>query len=244
MSFTATMEDTIVVAATRSPLKRPLPDDVTPNASPASCHIMQSVEQSAGFPTPPLTTSPGDGQQEDTHRTASPAPSSSALSSVAPSTADGVHGISAQNTPGSATQPPKKRRKLTVVEKEEQRRAKELREAEKAEKKVQREREQAVKDEEKRVKAEERRTRNEEKDAKKREVEVKKQQKVEEEVKKERVSEPAETAHLSTDIVFSPNCVYNLSSQSPKPPPRLLLFLRNLLRQKLALTWHWKRMTR
>ena len=181
MSFTATMEDTIVVAP-RSPLKRPRPGEETPNTSPAQDHITKSIERCSGFPTPPLTTSPGHGNRI-MQRTISPAPSSSALSSVAPSTAEG-----AQGTPnGSAAQPPKKRRKLTVAEKEEQRKAQEAKAVERAEKKSQKDAGDVVKEEERRVKAEERRARNEEKEAKKRDVELVKQQKVEAEIKKQKV---------------------------------------------------------
>jgi len=118
-------------------------------------------------------------------RHASPSPSSSALSSVETSTIDVGQG---QATQSSTAGPPAKRRKLTVAEKEEQARVKEVKRREKAERQAKREEEKAVKEEEKRVKDEEKRNRNEEKEEKRREKELEKQRAEEEKAKKERVS--------------------------------------------------------
>lgn len=139
-----------------------------------------SLEHPEAFPTPPLTASPVHQQSSD--RQPSPAPSSSALSSVAPS--------STERPPGSSAPPPKKRRKLTVTEKQEQLEAKEIKDREKAEQK-------AKKDEEKRTKDEEKRRKNEEKEAKQREKDMKKAEEEKEKEKKEKVS---------MIILYKPTC--------------------------------------
>ena len=139
------------------------------------------------MPTPPDTdhsdnTSPANGGA----RAASPAPSSSTLSSIQEvesnaETNPNTNADAASSTPrASGTgQPPAKRRKLTPNEKIEQQRAKEAKAAERAEQK-------ARKDEEKRVKDEERRLKAEEKEAKKREKDLEEERKNQDKLKKER----------------------------------------------------------
>jgi chromatin assembly factor 1 subunit A len=92
----------------------------------------------------------------------------------------------------NGAQPPAKRRKLTIREKEEKKQEKEVKEKAKAEKKAQRDQEdrlkaeqKAQKDEEKRVKDEERRRKNEEREEKKKAKEFELQRKEEEKRKKE-----------------------------------------------------------
>ena len=139
------------------------------------------------MPTPPDTdqssnASPGN----DGTRAASPAPSSSALSSIqeVESTADTTTNTNTDGTPSTARpagtgQPPAKRRKLTPSEKIEQQRAKDAKAAERAELKARKDEEKRVKDEEKRLKAEE-------KEAKKREKDLEEERKNQDKLKKER----------------------------------------------------------
>lgn len=179
-----------------SPRKRPFsavddPDTLTPGRA----HALPSIEQQDTFPTPPLTMSSSEESplQGIVDRHHSPALSSSALSSIAPSAIDGMQDDT--DRPASNAAPPAKRKKLTVIEKEAQRKEKEAKDKEKAERKAKKEEEKAAKDEEKRIKDEEKRSKNEEKEGKKRERDLEKQrkeadkQRVEEaKAKKERVS--------------------------------------------------------
>lgn len=125
--------------------KRSLPDDDT----------------GSQVPTPPLTASPAN---KDTARQASPALSTSMLSS-APS--------GSNDQPADPNAPPRKRRKFTPAEKEEQRLAKEQKDRERAEAKQKRD--------------EEKRRKNEEKEAKQREKDLKKAKEEEEKEKKAKV---------------------------------------------------------
>lgn len=139
------------------------------------------------MPTPPDTDQSSNASPEnDGTRAVSPAPSSSALSSIqeVESNADtttqtNADGTSSTARPAGTGQPPAKRRKLTPSEKIEQQRAKEAKAAEKAEQK-------ARKDEEKRAKDEEKRLRAEEKEAKRREKDLEEERKNQEKLKKER----------------------------------------------------------
>ncbi|KAG9951156.1 hypothetical protein KCU85_g3128, partial [Aureobasidium melanogenum] len=137
--------------------KRSLPDDDQTSVSKSESQV----------PTPPLTASPAN---KDSIRQASPAPSSSALSSAPSGTND---------QPADPNAPPKKRRKYTSAEKEERRLEKEKKDKEKAELKLKR-------DEEKQKKDEEKRRKNEEKEAKQREKDLKKAREEEEKQKKAR----------------------------------------------------------
>lgn len=137
------------------------------------------------MPTPPDTDQSSNASPTCTvannARQASPAPSSSTLTSVdiAGSAAGDIAGNAMSNATAnsaSATRPAK-RRKLTSAEKEQQKREKEAKDAEKAVQRAKREEEKRVKDEEKRKKAEER-------DAKKREKEVEDERKNQEKLKK------------------------------------------------------------
>ncbi|KAI4722998.1 hypothetical protein E4T48_00683 [Aureobasidium sp. EXF-10727] len=135
--------------------KRSLPDDDQTSVSKSESQV----------PTPPLTASPAN---KDSIRQASPAPSSSALSSAPSGTND---------QPTDPNAPPKKRRKYTPAEKEQRRLEKEQKDKERAELKVKR-------DEEKQKKDEEKRRKNEEKEAKQREKDLKKAREDEEKEKK------------------------------------------------------------
>lgn len=181
--------DTIAVCETK---KRPFPDNEPHVSIPLSGEAVQSVETSTSMPTPPLTAESDNGspaQSKDALRQASPALSTSTLSSLATSTQEPRDGASGTLAKASSSTPrPAKRRKLTVVEKEQQLREKEAKEREKAEKKAKREEEKTKKEEEKRVKDEERRRKNEEREVKQREKDLEKQRKEEERAKKERVS--------------------------------------------------------
>ena len=77
-----------------------------------------SNAKSESLPTPPLTASPAN---KDANRQASPAPSSSTLSSAPSGSID---------QPQDPNAPPRKRRKFTPAEKEEQRLAKEKKDRE------------------------------------------------------------------------------------------------------------------
>lgn len=163
------------------------------------------------MPTPPDTDHSSNVStsaiNDDNSRHASPAPSSSALSSVenvdndedqASSNAAAV--LTSTATPAGISKsgpPPAKRRKLTPSEKLHQQQEKDAKAAEKAEQKAQKEEEKKVKEEEKRKKAEERdekkRVKDEEKrklaeerEAKKRDKEMEEERKAQEKLKKER----------------------------------------------------------
>lgn len=175
------MDDIVSSPASPHNRKRPAENDTSPSNKPLNLKGTQFM-----MPTPPDTdqssnASPGN----EGGRAASPAPSSSALSSI-----QEVESITetATNTNGDATnqastastgQPPAKRRKLTPSEKIEQQRAKEAKAVEKAEQKARKEEEKRVKDEEKRLKAEE-------KEAKRREKDLEEERKSQEKLKKER----------------------------------------------------------
>lgn len=157
-----------------NPLKRSLVDNNDHDGQSTS--TSPANKQNRIIPTPPLTSSPNEGDAN--RRDPSPAPSSSTLSSIAASTQDQPSGPTAQ--------PAQKKRKLTSAEKEQQRIESEQRKLEKAEQKTRR-------DEEKRIKDEEKRRKREEKEAKDREKELEKQRRVEEKEKKERVRSNRET---------------------------------------------------
>ncbi|GAB7346994.1 hypothetical protein MBLNU459_g3145t2 [Dothideomycetes sp. NU459] len=154
----------------QNPLKRQSPEEEH-HTSPK-----RSLEHPEAFPTPPLTASPVHNQSSD--RQASPAPSSSALSSIAPSFTE--------RPTGSSDPPPKKRRKLTAPEKQEQMKAKEQKDRERMELKAKREEEKRLKDEDKRRKNEEKEARQREKDMKKAEEDKERARKEEEKAKKEK----------------------------------------------------------
>lgn len=149
-------------------LKRPSPSDQDPEKD--TCLSKKE------FPTPPSTASP----HRDANREASPAPSTSSLTSLA-TTAQHDAG-----PPGTSTEPPKKRRKLTPAEKELQRVEKEQKAAEKEKQRAQKEAEKLVKDEEKRRKKEEKEVKDREKELEKQRKEHEKQKKEDERLKKER----------------------------------------------------------
>ena len=167
--------------------KRSAPDD---NDSPLKKPLNLTGTQFM-MPTPPETDQSSIASptcNNDTNaRQASPAPSSSALSSVEimSSTAPDQP---ASGTPAtsSASQPPKKRRKLTPAEKEQQQKDKEAKAAEKAVKDAEKAEQKAKRDEEKRTKDEEKRQKAEERDEKKREKEMEEERKKQEKLKKER----------------------------------------------------------
>ena len=176
------MDDIVSSPASPRNRKRSAPDETSPSKKPLNTKGTQFM-----MPTPPDTdnssnTSPANGNV----RAASPAPSSSDLSSIQevesnPDTSTNTNADGTASTPrASGTgQPPAKRRKLTPSEKLQQQRAKEAKAAEKAEQK-------ARKDEEKRVKDEERRLKAEEKEAKKREKDLEEERKNQDKLKKER----------------------------------------------------------
>ncbi|KAK5166597.1 uncharacterized protein LTR77_008140 [Saxophila tyrrhenica] len=158
------MEDIKSATSSPNPRKRAAPDDESIEKRPLN------LTGSQFLPTPPDTDGSSDTSptctNEMTARQGSPAPSSSALSSVevtGSNTDQGTPG--AANVPQSSSAPPAKRRKLSPAEKEQQKQEKEAKDAERAAQKARREEEQRVKDEERRKKAEDR-------DAKKREKEV------------------------------------------------------------------------
>lgn len=172
------MDDIVSSPASPNIRKRPAEDQPSPSKKPLNLKGTQFV-----MPTPPDTdhssnASPG----HEAPRAASPAPSSSALSSIQevdslPENGTNLAGDQAKST--STGQPPAKRRKLTATEKIEQQRAKEAKAAEKAEQKARRDEEKRLKDEEKRLKAEER-------EAKRREKELEEERKNQDKLKKER----------------------------------------------------------
>lgn len=196
------------VSSPASPInrKRPAQNEVSPPKKPLNLKGTQFV-----MPTPPDTdqssnASPGN----DGARAASPAASSSALSSIQevesnPDTSTNTNGeISTQTRPAGTTQPPAKRRKLTPSEKADKEKAKEAKANEKAEQKARRDEEKRVKDEEKRLKAEE-------KEVKRRERDLEEERKNQEKLKKERSqmrlgaffqkpATPAKTQGVSEDV--------------------------------------------
>lgn len=203
------MED-IDSSPTSSPnaRKRAAPEDHTdsPQKKPLNLKGTQFV-----MPTPPDTDHSSNvstsANNDDNSRHASPAPSSSALSSV--EVVDGEE-AKADSVPSSTLAsnlrqaaasttgpPPAKRRKITPAEKLQKQQEKDAKAAEKAELKAQKEEEKKVKEDEKRKKAEERdekkrvkdeekRKISEEREAKKREKELEEERKAQEKLKKER----------------------------------------------------------
>lgn len=168
--------------------KRPAPEDESPDKKPLNLKGNQFM------PTPPDTdqssnVSPEAGlNNEDGERAVSPAPSSSALSSVIENTHDS-NAQSSGNTsagPSASGAPPAKRRKLTPAERIEKQQAKEAKDREKAEQKARREEQKRVQDEEKRRKAEEREVKKREKELKEEQKAQEKEQKEQEKLKKER----------------------------------------------------------
>lgn len=205
------MEDIDSSPAVPNIKKRPAPDEDSPRKKPLNLTGTQFV-----MPTPPDTdqssnASPGYNNGSNA-RQVSPAPSSSALSSVELVDDNQVDQTNnpqrtASGTPAASVsgQPPlKKRRKLTPGEKLEQQREKEAKAAEKAQQKAKKDEEKAKKDEEKaelkakkdeekakrdeekRLKDEEKRKKAEEREAKKREKELEEERKAQEKNKKER----------------------------------------------------------
>lgn len=177
------MDDIVSSPVSPQNRKRPAAGDTSsPAKKPLNLKGTQFV-----MPTPPDTDQSSNASPEnDGTRAASPAPSSSALSSIqeVESNADttthtNADGTSSTAKPTSTGQPPAKRRKLTPSEKIEQQRAKEARAAEKAEQKARKDEEKRAKDEEKRLKAEER-------EAKRREKDLEEERKNQEKLKKER----------------------------------------------------------
>ncbi|KAM0717807.1 hypothetical protein Q7P37_006139 [Cladosporium fusiforme] len=172
------MDDIVSSPASPNIRKRPADDEPSPSKKPLNLKGNQFV-----MPTPPDTdNSSNTSPENDATRAPSPAPSSSALSSIqdvdsvpetSTNTADG------HAKPTSTGQPSAKRRKLTPSEKIEQQRAKEAKAVEKAEQKVRRDEEKRARDEEKRLKAEER-------ESKKREKELEEERKNQDKLKKER----------------------------------------------------------
>jgi chromatin assembly factor 1 subunit A len=176
------MDDIVSSPVSPQNRKRPAQDEASPSKKPLNLKGTQFV-----MPTPPDTdqssnASPGN----DGTRAASPAPSSSALSSIQevesnPETSTHTNADAASTT-AKATgtgPPPAKRRKLTPSEKIEQQRVKDVKAAEKAEQKARRDEEKRVKDEEKRLKAEE-------KEVKRREKDLEEERKNQDKLKKER----------------------------------------------------------
>lgn len=187
--------------------KRAAPDDEnSPLKKPLNLKGTQFV-----MPTPPDTDHSSNvsisANNDDASRHASPAPSSSALSSVEIADDDGQGAVSNNTStltssaaPAGSTisgPPPAKRRKITPAEKQQKQQEKDAKAVEKAELKAQKEEEKKVKEEEKRKKAEERdekkrvkdeekRKISEEREAKKREKEIEEERKIQEKLKKER----------------------------------------------------------
>lgn len=204
-AVTAPMEDIDSSPPADSPnsRKRSAPDE-----SPAK-RLLNLKGTQFVMPTPPDTDHSSNvsisANNEDDSRHGSPAPSSSALSSVEVVEED-VHAdftnavaptTQAEASSNKSGQPPAKRRKLTPTEKQQKQQEKEAKAAEKAELKAQKEEEKRTKEEEKRKKAEkrdekkrikdeEKRKITEEREAKKREKELEEERKAQEKLKKER----------------------------------------------------------
>lgn len=207
-TYTALMDDIVSSPPAPNPKKRPSPEDESPGEKPLNLKGTQFM-----MPTPPDTdnssnTSPDGSANNDAHnRAASPAPSSSALSSTVDIVSE--HALpSSKTTTGPPTAaaaspsgpPPAKRRKLTPSEKLEKQQVKEAAERERAAAKARKDEEKRLKDEEKRKKDEEKaelkraqdeekRRKAEEKDAKKREKEVEEERKTQEKEAKKREQE-------------------------------------------------------
>ncbi|PSK36575.1 hypothetical protein B9Z65_1758 [Elsinoe australis] len=170
--------DSQITTTLDNPLKRSLDDFHEKDLSRAE----KTTTSEQAMPTPPHSL--GERSHDDSptrnQREASPALSTSTLSSLPTSTAGSNADSSAQpalNLDGT-TEPPKKKRKLTPAEKLQKDKDKAERARLREERRVQKEAEAAVK-------AEERRVKNEEKEVKQRERDLVKQQKEEEKRKKE-----------------------------------------------------------
>lgn len=195
------MEDIISSPALpiANPRKRPSPDDDSPLKKPLNLTGTQFM-----MPTPPDTDQSSNASptcnNPSSARQASPAPSSSALSSVDIASNNpveqtaGATGVTAGTAATSQSgPPPRKRRKLTPAEKEQQQKEKEakaaekaMKDAEKAVKDAEKAEQKAKKDEEKRIKDEEKRKKAEEREAKKREKELEEERKQQAKDKKNR----------------------------------------------------------
>lgn len=190
-----------------NPKKRAAPDD---GPSPEKKLLNLKGTQFV-MPTPPDTDHSSNvstsANNDDHSRHASPAPSSSALSSVEMVDVDAdpmsstanqtLTSSTALTASGISGEPPAKRRKLTPSEKLQKQQDRDTKAAEKAQQKAQKDEEKKVKDEEKRKKAEEtaekkrvkdeeKRQKAEERDAKKREKEMEEERKAQDKLKKER----------------------------------------------------------
>ena len=179
------MEDIDSSPTSPNPKKRAAPDEDSPEKKPLNLKGTQFM-----MPTPPDTDQSSSASPTCNNggavRQASPAPSSSTLTSVEfvssnPLQSSTTAAGAASNAPAASSSgpPAKKRKKLTPAEKEQQRVEKEAKDAEKAEQKAKRDEEKRIKDEEKRKKAEER-------EAKKREKDLEEERKAHEKLKKER----------------------------------------------------------
>ncbi|KAK6431077.1 hypothetical protein LTR95_012761, partial [Oleoguttula sp. CCFEE 5521] len=188
------MDDIISSPASVNGRKRPAVDEDSPSRTPLNLKGTQFM-----MPSPPDTGDSANGSptaDQTNSRDASPAPSSSALSTILDSSVTqetSTATTTGSTAPSSTGPPPAKRRKLSPTEKLEQARLKqakaaekEAKAAEKAEEKKVKEEEKRVKDEEKRVRDEERRQKAEEKEAKRREKDLEEERKMQEKMKKER----------------------------------------------------------
>ncbi|KAF2702998.1 hypothetical protein K504DRAFT_451971 [Pleomassaria siparia CBS 279.74] len=188
-----------------APQKRSLEDDVDPHvstpdkAAPSNSSTPLSTLSTMASPSPMKL----EVRIEPSLGSVSGSSSNNSVAGDAP-----VSNLCA--TASSSTQPPAKRRKLTVREQEEKRLEKEAKEKVKLEKKAQKDVEdrlraeqKAQKDEEKRVKDEERRKKNEEKEEKKRVKEFEQQRKDEEKRKKEEEKLKKERSQPTLSAFFS-----------------------------------------
>jgi chromatin assembly factor 1 subunit A len=179
---TSLMDDTVPSPASPQNRKRPAAEEPSPSKKLLNLKGTQFV-----MPTPPDTDQSSNASPGNVGtRVASPAPSSSALSSIqdvesnpGTSTNTNADAVTSTEKVAGTGPPPAKRRKLTLSEKVEQQRAKEAKAAEKAEQKARKDEEKRVRDEEKRLKAEE-------KEAKKREKDLEEERKNQDKLKKER----------------------------------------------------------
>ncbi|CAK4016802.1 chromatin assembly complex [Lecanosticta acicola] len=205
------MEDIVSSPPSPNIRKRQAPEDDCAEKKPINLKGSQFL-----MPTPPDTdqssnvSADASINNDEPNRAASPAPSSSALSSVVEATSSNqvqpsdAAGTLSTATASSSGPPPAKKRKLTPLEKLEKSRVREIKEREKAEEKARKEEEKARKEEEKARKEEERqklkdardekkrskdeetRKKAEEREAKKREKEHEEERKNQEKLKKER----------------------------------------------------------
>ncbi|KAK6442182.1 hypothetical protein LTR95_001591 [Oleoguttula sp. CCFEE 5521] len=181
------MDDIISSPASVKGRKRPAADEDSPSRIPLNLKGTQFM-----MPSPPDTGDSANGSptaDQTNSRIASPAPSSSALSSILDSSVTqetSTAAIIGSTAPSTTGPPPAKRRKLSPTEKLEHARLKQAKAAEKEAKAAEKAEEKKLKEEEKRVKDEEKRQKAEEKEAKKREKELEEERKVQGKMKKER----------------------------------------------------------